>query len=100
MQINKTGYSNCWEHSEAFMVKVNKTQRLPIADYKERCSRVRERDRWQCQLCGAREQLEVHHIIFRSRGGDDSLENLITVCRSCHEMAHRQPGAFKILNRK
>ena len=26
---------------------------------------------------------------FRSRGGDDSEENLITLCADCHSRAHR-----------
>jgi 5-methylcytosine-specific restriction endonuclease McrA len=33
----------------------------------------------------------VHHIIQRSVGGSDSPDNLITLCRSCHDSKH--PGA-------
>jgi 5-methylcytosine-specific restriction endonuclease McrA len=49
---------------------------------------VLERDAWRCQNCGARQHLEVHHKEFRSRTGDDSEENLITLCSSCHESTH------------
>ena len=38
----------------------------------------------QCELCGSRRGLEVHHIIPFSLGGDDSAENLIALCQSCH----------------
>ena len=33
-------------------------------------------------------KLDVHHIIFRSRGGSDFEENLITLCHSCHVDLH------------
>jgi len=33
--------------------------------------------------------LEVHHQEFRSQGGDDSEENLVTLCEACHSMLHR-----------
>jgi len=39
---------------------------------------ILERDRWRCQKCGSRTNLEVHHSQFRSRQGDDSEHNLIT----------------------
>lgn len=38
----------------------------------------------KCELCGSQRSLEVHHIIPVAFGGDDSLDNLICVCNSCH----------------
>jgi 5-methylcytosine-specific restriction endonuclease McrA len=32
--------------------------------------------------------LEVHHKMFRSHSGQDSEENLITLCADCHSTAH------------
>jgi 5-methylcytosine-specific restriction endonuclease McrA len=49
---------------------------------------VLRRDGWRCQCCGNRSNLEVHHKEFRSQGGDDSEENLITLCASCHSLLH------------
>jgi 5-methylcytosine-specific restriction endonuclease McrA len=48
------------------------------------------RDGWRCQSCGAMTNLEVHHREFRSHSGDDSDENLITLCTACHATAHRR----------
>lgn len=50
---------------------------------------TKERDHFQCQVCGDREgdphcQLHAHHIARRSKGGSDTLENLVTVCDLCH----------------
>lgn len=45
-----------------------------------------DRDNYTCQYCGAKKvRLEVHHIRFRRNGGSDDLENLITLCKKCHD---------------
>ena len=51
---------------------------------------VLQRDAWRCQICGSGQNLEVHHQNFRSQRGDDSEENLITLCTICHRIIHRQ----------
>lgn len=38
--------------------------------------------------CGRNSRLEVHHIVFRSNGGSDEAENLITLCKTCHDKVH------------
>lgn len=48
---------------------------------------VYERDNGLCVLCGA-QATEVHHIVFRSQLGTNSINNLACLCRACHEMAH------------
>ncbi len=63
--------------------------RLDAEAYQELCRQVLERDNWRCQECGVMSNLELHHIDFRSRGGDDSELNLITLCTVCHTHAHR-----------
>jgi len=50
---------------------------------------VLRRDGWRCQSCGTMFNLEVHHKRFRSHGGPDSEENLITLCTQCHARIHR-----------
>ncbi|HET7440931.1 MAG TPA: HNH endonuclease [Terriglobales bacterium] len=49
---------------------------------------VLQRDGWRCQQCGSRTNLQVHHILLRSRSGDDAEENLITLCSECHDQIH------------
>jgi 5-methylcytosine-specific restriction endonuclease McrA len=46
------------------------------------------RDGWRCQSCGTTSNLEVHHREFRSHSGEDSDENLITLCAACHARVH------------
>lgn len=45
------------------------------------------RDHYQCQYCGKRPgpaELNLDHVIPRSRGGIDSWENLVVSCRTCN----------------
>ncbi len=66
--------------------------RLDPDAYKAICKEVLSRDSWRCQNCGTAENLQVHHIQPRSKLGHDRLENLITLCVSCHESFHRNLG--------
>lgn len=50
---------------------------------------ILNRDNYTCQVCGkTHTRLEVHHIIFRSQGGTDEENNLITLCKECHSDIH------------
>lgn len=46
---------------------------------------VFRRDAHTCQYCGYRgEQLSIDHVIPRSKGGEDSWDNVITACIRCN----------------
>src|SRR5713101_2177691 len=64
--------------------------RLNPSSYRSLWKKVLTRDGWQCQRCGCSSNLQVHHIIRRSSLGNDEEENLITLCESCHQAAHRR----------
>lgn len=49
---------------------------------------VRERDGHRCRVCGSRDRVEVHHIRYRSRGGDHRMSNLVCLCAGCHGRVH------------
>lgn len=62
-----------------------------IAEY------AKNRAKGICQLCGQRAPfndkdgkpyLESHHIIWLSKGGDDSIENTVALCPNCHRKMH------------
>lgn len=46
-----------------------------------------KRDNFTCQNCGSKNNLQVHHIISYELSGD-YLDNLITLCCSCHIKEH------------
>lgn len=53
------------------------------------------RDDYACQRCGGGDQvLQAHHVIPRSSGGPDRLENLLTLCRPCHGVMHQRNRSF------
>ena len=57
--------------------------------YSSRRRAILHRDNYTCQCCGKKNcRLEVHHIKFRSNGGTDDEENLITLCKECHDGVH------------
>ena len=61
---------------------------------------VLERDGYTCQQCGSIESLVCHHIIPVSFDPIESadVDNCITLCESCHELAHT--GACSRVNLK
>ena len=62
--------------------------RLSIEEYHALCRRVLERDYYRCLSCGYRQNLSCHHVVFRSHGGEDTKENLCTLCECCHRAVH------------
>ena len=66
--------------------------------YSSRREAVLHRDNYTCQCCGKKHtRLEVHHIIFRSKGDTNDENNLIAVCKECHDAIH---AGTLILNKK
>ena len=66
--------------------------------YSSRRNAILHRDNYTCQCCGKKNcRLEVHHIKFRSNGGTDDEENLITLCKDCHDGVH---AGTVVLNKK
>ena len=54
------------------------------------------RDGYTCQCCGKSKDkiLRTHHIIYKSQGGTDRVDNLITVCTDCHTAENHKPGGI------
>ena len=63
--------------------------RLDEEPYRRLHRQVLKRDGWRCQICGSSQTLQIHHKNFRSHSGEDTPENLITLCTYCHTEIHR-----------
>ena len=64
---------------------------------------VLTRDNYTCQHCKGKSKnnkLEVHHIVYRSNGGGDEQENLITLCSSCHYKLHHNQIKLNLRGKK
>ena len=46
---------------------------------------VLARDNYTCRSCRRKDNLTVDHIVQLSQGGTNSMENMQTLCRYCHE---------------
>jgi 5-methylcytosine-specific restriction endonuclease McrA len=61
--------------------------RLRRKEWKQIADRIRDERGNVCQVCGidgSRKKLPVHHRVPYDIGQDDSDENLLVVCQSCH----------------
>lgn len=47
-----------------------------------------QQDYIPCENCGGK-AVDIHHIKGRGKG-KDVIENLIALCRKCHELAHSE----------
>lgn len=52
--------------------------------------KILNRDDWACQACGDKEEtLHVHHITYSKNPWESKNINLITLCKSCHDIWHK-----------
>lgn len=65
------------------MAKHKQTKSTDIPERIKR--RVRERDGNCCIICGRPWWLQTAHYIGRAQGGLGIPQNLVTLCRECHE---------------
>lgn len=55
-----------------------------------------------CEHCH-KKACDLHHIVYRSHGGSDEVDNVVALCRKCHQMAHDNEltqGDLKLLHRR
>ncbi len=70
---------------------------------------VLQKDGHRCtnRLCPSKAEEETpridpHHIVFRSQGGEDTLENGVALCAVCHDRVHngyRDPSRGRVRGR-
>jgi len=51
------------------------------------------RDDHRCVNCGNPDGLVVHHLVAHKDGGEDVSTNCVTLCRTCHGLAHSKRAA-------
>lgn len=59
---------------------------------------LKEKSNFSCSACGINfdkpnKRLHIHHIQPKIYNGDDSNDNLIVLCSTCHMLAHRHLSA-------
>lgn len=80
-----------------------KMEKPSKADAHRAVSAVKKRSGGVCEGCGQAKATDVHHRLYRSRGGLDAAENLLHLCggpsglpggnhSGCHGVAHTAEG--------
>jgi len=60
-------------------MRVKEKNRVLLKEYAE--------EHLSCEVCGKRAH-HIHHIKYKSQGGKDTEDNIISLCLSCHQRAH------------
>ncbi|MGZ3695252.1 MAG: HNH endonuclease [Bdellovibrionota bacterium] len=78
--------------AESFLSKEDPLLKKPTLHVK---SKVRQRDKGKCQfklrdgkICGSKTWTHFHHIESKADGGQDTPDNLTTLCAAHHRMVH------------
>lgn len=67
----------------------NYAEYLSHPRFRESVKAARERSGGKCEQCQKTAYADPHHIRYCRWGDFDPPENLIMLCRECHENAHR-----------
>ena len=94
----KSEVSRIYSVNPTKVAKIQQKENFWGASYGDDWERQRrmalQRDGYACTRCGykppkhLRHTLQVHHKLSRSRGGKNTLGNLVTRCESCHQLEH------------
>ena len=102
---SKRRSSCCKECSKQFTIATSSVMYSNTSSAGGYRNHILRRDKYTCQICGEFHgcfspygvplpttdgQLDVHHVIRVCDGGDDSPDNLMTVCRKCHKKIHHK----------
>lgn len=88
---------NCKNLCPVFRMQINErnqannTSREVDPELRKMCF---ERDNWLCVKCGNNDNLHCHHILSYAHNKilSNDLDNVITVCKECHNKIHKTEG--------
>ncbi len=65
------------------------TEKLKDPRWQKKRLEVLERDNFTCRACGETEKtLHVHHLAYSKEPWDVNMDDLLTLCEYCHNVAH------------
>lgn len=89
---------------EKSLGRVHLLRSMPYSDYlqtpewAEKRQLALARDGYRCRVCNEREHLHVHHRTYIRRGNED-LDDLTTLCESCHDHFHKKFNQQDLMER-
>lgn len=73
------------------LFKNNKSQYMKSEMWQSKRLEVLRRDNHKCVVCNKKDNLDIHHISYENVG-NESLDDLVTVCRKHHQLIHDRYG--------
>lgn len=76
------------------VIKLVEYVKMPLSklmSIKPTRSLIYKRDGNRCQYCGATRGLTIDHVIPKSRGGEDTWQNLVVACSKCNTKKGDKP---------
>jgi len=77
--------------ADPLMSHEDKLKYLASPKWQQLKMHVKLRDGFHCKKCNSKHKLEVHHITYQNLGAEH-LEDLVTLCRTCHGKLHEELG--------
>ena len=62
---------------------------LQTDQWHSKAERRKQIDGYCCQMCGKREDLQVHHMTYHNIMNENIEKDLVTLCGDCHRRVHR-----------
>lgn len=79
------------------VIKLQDYVKIPYRSVEISRKNILIRDKSECQYCGSKVKLTIDHIYPKSRGGEDTWENLVTACIRCNNIkGNRTPIEAKM----
>lgn len=75
------------------------TKFLESSQWKQIRKQVIERDGGKCVTCRSTQRLQVHHTLYRGGIGNEQLDDLVTLCSTCHERLHQKTSKHSTKSR-
>jgi 5-methylcytosine-specific restriction endonuclease McrA len=97
---NQVFYNRSFCTNDCYRTFSSKKSKQVVKNYNIIRNKILDRDGCKCVICGTREEiLDIHH---KDKSGDSSywefsnnnLDNLITVCKSCHTKSFHSQGIY------
>ena len=88
-------YQRRHEESQRQIAEVHERRRsyheyMHSEEWRQKRLKILKRDGFRCQMCGSGKNLRVHHINYEHLDTDAELDDLITLCDTCHRKIHEQ----------
>ena len=90
------------QNKEQAQKRIRELRTMPYEEYlktpewAQKREQALERDGYCCRVCNSGKNLNVHHRTYARRGNED-LNDLTTLCQSCHEYFHEKMSQEEIM---